>query len=162
MSSLKFTHRARCLKTNGLSLSHTHTHTRTNTCTHTVFSICCGVSDRFVMQQHLCGVPGIKVLHSSWADRFTDLSEESLGIPEGMKCKLIKPHTHINASSTIKSIILHVCLRKISSCVSERLPKTIHIVIQLDLTALRLEVQVDWYLENEIFPHTDIWSTIFL
>lgn len=81
-----FTHPARYLKTDGLNLSHMHTHTQSN--------ICWGVSDRFVMQQPLCGVPGIKVLLSDRADRFTDLSEESLGIPEGTNCKLTRPHTH--------------------------------------------------------------------
>lgn len=46
------------------------------------------------MQQPLSGVPGIKVLHSGRAFGFTDLSEESLGIPEGMNSKLTGPHTH--------------------------------------------------------------------
>lgn len=72
------------LETHGLNLSLTHTQ----------FTFCQRVSDRFVMQQPLGGVPGIKVLHSDGADTFTDLSEESLGIPEGMNCKLTWSHTH--------------------------------------------------------------------
>lgn len=46
------------------------------------------------MQQALCGGLGIKVLPSDRADRLTDLSEESLGIPEGMNCKLTWSQAH--------------------------------------------------------------------
>lgn len=46
------------------------------------------------MQQPLCGMPGIEVLNTDQADRFTDLSEESLGISKGMSCKLTWSHTH--------------------------------------------------------------------
>lgn len=52
------------------------------------------MSDRFVMQQPLCGMPGIEVLNTDQADRFTDLSEESLEISKGMNCKLTWSHTH--------------------------------------------------------------------
>lgn len=62
---------ATCLQRRLSSLTHLDTENRlpellahTHTYTHTLSNIFWGVSDRFVMQQPLCGVPGIRVLQS--------------------------------------------------------------------------------------------------